>query len=172
MFRTKWGFGPLAGLLPPTVAVTVNGTASMRCLKSTCWMTAKTSSHVDRSTDDRRLYFIDLFFQVRYYSSRKGSRKNRDDKDALTQSWNAFVDNYNKSPDDYVNKVHVMRERFLKHSRTGKMEYIHFACIKEGLKCGVPSHLVCPRCTQGAPRLSEEELRGYGGFPYPPKFRA
>ena len=122
--------------------------------------------HFDRSTDDRRRYFIDLFYQARYYTNRKGSRKNRDDKDALTQSWNAFVENYNKGPDEYVSKIHVNRERFLKHSRSGKMEFIHFTCIKEGLSCGVPSHMVCRCCPNGAP-LTEKELRGYRGYSVP-----
>ncbi|KAF1332619.1 hypothetical protein FI667_g3581, partial [Globisporangium splendens] len=99
------------------------------------------SLNLDPITDDRNRFYIDLFFQMRHYASRKRARKNSDNTAALLQLWNAFIDNSNKSFDWWA---------------------IHFASLATGIPCGVPTDIHCPICPNGAERISYDDLNGYG----------
>ncbi|EGZ25556.1 hypothetical protein PHYSODRAFT_326557 [Phytophthora sojae] len=69
--------------------------------------------HFDPLTNQRRDYYIVLFHELRYFSSKKTSSRSRvPEWQALCQSWNAFVGNFNKKPAAYRERVKHARERF------------------------------------------------------------
>ncbi|KAG3055227.1 hypothetical protein PI124_g24317 [Phytophthora idaei] len=55
------------------------------------------AQHFDPMTNQRRDYFIGLFHEHRWHASKRTSRKTKvPEWVALCQSWNAFVENFNK----------------------------------------------------------------------------
>ncbi|KAE9044636.1 hypothetical protein PR003_g24394 [Phytophthora rubi] len=68
----------------------------------------------DPSTDQRRDYYIGLFLELRLYGNKKHSRKSKvTEWDALCQNWGAFVDNFNRDPADYRERVRSARRALL-----------------------------------------------------------
>ncbi|KAG3130011.1 hypothetical protein PC128_g26783 [Phytophthora cactorum] len=60
------------------------------------------AQHFDPLTNQRRDYFIGLFHELRWHASKRTSRKNKvPEWVALCQSWNAFVENFNKDAKAY-----------------------------------------------------------------------
>ncbi|EGZ09055.1 hypothetical protein PHYSODRAFT_339433 [Phytophthora sojae] len=91
-------------------------------------------------TNQRRDYYIGLFHEFRYFSSKKTySRSKVPEWQALCQSWNAFVENFNKKPAAYRERVKHARERFETFSTRHQ----------------------CTLCLPGAVRLSDRDLNGY-----------
>ncbi|OWY97425.1 hypothetical protein PHMEG_00032044 [Phytophthora megakarya] len=69
------------------------------------------------STNQRRDYYISLFHEVRYWSSKKTSGRSRvPEWQALCQSWNQFVANFNNGPAAYRERIASARERFMRFS--------------------------------------------------------
>ncbi|EGZ14224.1 hypothetical protein PHYSODRAFT_335889 [Phytophthora sojae] len=73
---------------------------------------------------------------------------------ALCQSWNAFVENFNKKQAAY-------RERFETFSTRGRLEQLHRSSVGAGIPCAVPEGHQCTLCLPGAVRLSDRDLNGY-----------
>ncbi|EGZ13524.1 hypothetical protein PHYSODRAFT_335278 [Phytophthora sojae] len=118
--------------------------------------------HFDRLTNQRRDYYIGLYHELRYFSSKKTSSRSKVPKwQALCQSWNAFVENFNKKPAGYRERVKHARERFETFSTRGRLEQLHRSSVDAGSPCAVPEGQQCTLCLPGAARLSDRDLNGY-----------
>ena len=103
------------------------------------------------SDAERDRYFIDLFFEARYYAKRGRVPKYSNDKherEALVKAWNAFVKARNEDTDRWDDRFIASRERFHAHAPLGKAWQIHrFSC-----KAQMPRALNAPgvgRATNG-----------------------
>ncbi|EGZ05028.1 hypothetical protein PHYSODRAFT_342751 [Phytophthora sojae] len=96
--------------------------------------------HFDPLTNQRRDYYIGLFHELR---------------------WNAFVENFNKKPAAYRERVKRARERFETFSTRGRLEQLHRSSVDAGIPCAVPEGHQCTLCLPGAARLSDRDLNGY-----------
>ncbi|KAE8962192.1 hypothetical protein PR002_g29677 [Phytophthora rubi] len=122
----------------------------------------------DPATDQRRDYYIGLFHELRFYGNKKHSRKSKvTEWEALCQSWSAFVDNFNRDPAGYRERVRSARERYERFSKRPKILRLHEGAVEAGIPCAVPSGVACERCQAGAVRLSERDLNGYTGISVP-----
>uniref|UniRef100_H3HA18 Integrase catalytic domain-containing protein n=1 Tax=Phytophthora ramorum TaxID=164328 RepID=H3HA18_PHYRM len=73
--------------------------------------------HFDPLTNQRRDYYIGLFHELRWFASKKTSRRSKvPEWQALCQSWSAFVENLNKNPAGYRDRISQARERYEKFS--------------------------------------------------------
>ncbi|KAL3657882.1 hypothetical protein V7S43_017082 [Phytophthora oleae] len=118
--------------------------------------------HVFESGTQRHKYYIGLFHELRYFSAKKTSRKSKvPEWQALCQSWNAFVVNFNKDPKGYRERIASARERYYTYIVRGKCERLHDQSMEAGIPCAVPVGTICPRCLPSAARLSERDLTGY-----------
>ncbi|EGZ23416.1 hypothetical protein PHYSODRAFT_258045 [Phytophthora sojae] len=116
----------------------------------------------DPLTIQRRDYYIGLFHELRYFSSKKTSSRSKvPEWQALCQSWNAFVENFNKQPAAYRERVKHARERFETFSTRGRLEQLHRSSVDAGIPCAVPEGQQCTLCLPGAARLSDRDLNGY-----------
>ncbi|EGZ16805.1 hypothetical protein PHYSODRAFT_330871 [Phytophthora sojae] len=103
--------------------------------------------HFDPLTNQRRDYYMGLFHELRYFSSKKTSSRSKvPEWQALCQSWNAFVENFNKKPAAYRERVKHARERFETFSTRGRLEQLHRSSANS---------------LPGAARLSDRDLNGY-----------
>ncbi|KAG1683617.1 hypothetical protein DVH05_014542 [Phytophthora capsici] len=94
---------------------------------------------VFESPTQRRDYYIGLFHELRYFSAKKTSRKSKvPEWQALCQSWNAFVENFNKDPKAYRERVKHARDRYYTYTVRGKCERLHEASMEAGILCAVP----------------------------------
>ncbi|POM79736.1 Hypothetical protein PHPALM_2524 [Phytophthora palmivora] len=110
----------------------------------------------------RRDYYIALFHELRHWNSKKTSRNSKvPEWQALCQSWNAFVENFNKDPQGYRDRLAAARERFGKFSKRVKIERLHNEAVEAGIPCAVPIGIICSHCPIGAVRLSDADINGY-----------
>ncbi|OWZ04408.1 LOW QUALITY PROTEIN: hypothetical protein PHMEG_00023698 [Phytophthora megakarya] len=117
------------------------------------------AKHFEPTTNQRRDYYISLFHELRYWSSKKSSGRSRvPEWKALCQSWNQFVENFNKDPVGYHERIVSAREHFLKYSITSVC--VHEGSVNANIPCVVEG-VHCPHCPVGAPRISERDLTGY-----------
>ncbi|KAE8957342.1 hypothetical protein PF011_g31178 [Phytophthora fragariae] len=122
----------------------------------------------DPATDQRRDYYIGLFHELRFYGNKKHSRKSKvTEWEALCQSWGMFVENFNKNPSGYRERVRSAGERYERFSKRPKILRLHEGAVEAGILCAVPSGVACGRCQAGAVRLSERGLNGYTGISVP-----
>ncbi|KAL4156569.1 hypothetical protein PRNP1_005599 [Phytophthora ramorum] len=118
--------------------------------------------HFDPITDQRRDYYIGLFHELRWFASKKTSRRSKvPEWQALCQSWSAFVENFNKNPAGYRDRISQARERYEKFSKRGKLERLHHGAVGIGLPCAVPYDTACEYCYPGAVRITERDINGY-----------
>uniref|UniRef100_H3GNH5 Uncharacterized protein n=1 Tax=Phytophthora ramorum TaxID=164328 RepID=H3GNH5_PHYRM len=74
--------------------------------------------HFDPMTDQRRNYYIGLFHELRWFASKKTSRRSKvPEWQALYQSWSAFVENFNNNPAGYRDRISQARECYEKFSK-------------------------------------------------------
>ncbi|KAE8912126.1 hypothetical protein PF003_g3923 [Phytophthora fragariae] len=122
----------------------------------------------DPATDQRRDYYIGLFHELRFYGNKKHSRKSKvTEWEVLCQSWGMFVENFNKNPSGYRERVRSAGERYERYSKRPKILRLHDGAVEAGIPCAVPSGVACERCQAGAVRLSERDLNGYTGISVP-----
>ncbi|OWZ14429.1 LOW QUALITY PROTEIN: hypothetical protein PHMEG_00012093 [Phytophthora megakarya] len=120
------------------------------------------SKHFEPMTNQRRDYYISLFHELRYWSSKKTSGRSRvPEWQALCQSWNQFVENFNKDSTAYRDRTASARERFMKYSITSVVQRVHEVSENANTPRAVPVGVHCPPCPPGAPRISERDLTGY-----------
>ncbi|KAH7460771.1 uncharacterized protein KRP23_14477 [Phytophthora ramorum] len=118
--------------------------------------------HFDPLTNQRRDYYIGLFHELRWFASKKTSRRSKvPEWQALCQSWSAFVENFNKNPAGYRDRISQARERYEKFSKRGKLERLHHGAVGIGLPCAVPYDTACEYCYSGAVRITERDVNGY-----------
>ncbi|GMF53658.1 unnamed protein product [Phytophthora fragariaefolia] len=64
----------------------------------------------DPAADQRRNYYIGVFHELQWYGNKKTSRRSRvPEWQALYQSWDAFVENFNSNPAGYRERVRLAR---------------------------------------------------------------
>uniref|UniRef100_H3GE83 Uncharacterized protein n=1 Tax=Phytophthora ramorum TaxID=164328 RepID=H3GE83_PHYRM len=87
--------------------------------------------HFDPMMDQRRDYYIGLFHELRWFATKTTSRRSKVlEWQALCQSWSAFVENFNKNPAGYRDRISQARERYEKFSKRGKLKRLHHgACF-------------------------------------------
>ncbi|EGZ12715.1 hypothetical protein PHYSODRAFT_337132 [Phytophthora sojae] len=118
--------------------------------------------HFDPLTNQRCDYCIGLFHELRYLSSKKTSSRSKvPEWQALCQSWNAFVENFNKKPAAYRERVKHARERFETFSTRGRLAQLHRSSVDAGIPCAVLEGHQCTLCLPGAVRFSDRDLNGY-----------
>ncbi|KAG3133948.1 hypothetical protein PI126_g18928 [Phytophthora idaei] len=120
------------------------------------------AQHFDPMTNQRRDYFIGLFHELRWHASKRTSRKSKvPEWVALCQSWNAFVENFNKDAKAYRARTTAAQRRFETFSRRQMIDRLHNEAMEASIPCAVPFGTVCSYCLPGAVRLSERDLTGY-----------
>ncbi|GMF46664.1 unnamed protein product [Phytophthora fragariaefolia] len=98
----------------------------------------------DPATDQRRDYYIGLFHELRWYGNKKTSRRSRvPEWQALCQRWGAFVENFNKNPAGYRERVPLARERYERFSKRPKIDRLHWGAVEAGIPCAVPMGIAC-----------------------------
>ncbi|KAE9100211.1 hypothetical protein PF010_g14894 [Phytophthora fragariae] len=76
----------------------------------------------DPATDQRRDYYIGLFHELRFHGNKKHSHKSKvTEWEALCQSWSAFVENFNRDPAGYCERVRYAGERYERFSKRPKI---------------------------------------------------
>ncbi|KAG3122075.1 hypothetical protein PI126_g24293 [Phytophthora idaei] len=113
-------------------------------------------------TNQRRDYFIGLFHELRWHASKRTSRKSKvPEWVALRQSWNAFVENFNKDAKAYRARITAAQHRFETFSRRHMIDRLHNEAMEAGIPCAVPFGTACSHCPPGAERLTERDVTGY-----------
>ncbi|KAE8971262.1 hypothetical protein PF005_g31856 [Phytophthora fragariae] len=126
----------------------------------------------DPATDQRRDYYIGLFHELRFYGNKKHSRKSKvAEWEALCQSWDAFVENFNHDPAGYRERVRSAGERYERFSKRPKILRLHEGAVEAGIPCAVPAGVACAQCQTGAVRLSERDINGYTGIRVPEELK-
>ncbi|GMF61407.1 unnamed protein product [Phytophthora fragariaefolia] len=114
-----------------------------------------------------------LFHELRWYENKKTSRRSRvPEWQALCQSWGAFVENFNKDPAGYRERVRFARERYERFSKRPKIERLHPSAVEVGIPCTVPMGIACEHCHVGAVRVSERDINGYTGVRVPEELKS
>ncbi|KAF1334275.1 hypothetical protein FI667_g1896, partial [Globisporangium splendens] len=99
---------------------------------------------------DRDRYYINLFFQKRFYKGKK--RDVRLSPSVLLRAWNAFVEGYSQ-PKSFWAHYKKARERFVDRTLTGIKMEVHQQSIKEGFPCGVRQDQDCPFCYKDSKKI-------------------
>ncbi|KAG3230969.1 hypothetical protein PI124_g23935 [Phytophthora idaei] len=108
------------------------------------------AQHFDPMTNQRRDYFIGLFHELRWHASKRNSRKNKvPEWVALCQSWNVFVENFNKDAKAYRARITAAQRRFETFSRRHMIDRLHNEAMEAGISCAVPFGTACSHCPLG-----------------------
>ncbi|KAG3043904.1 hypothetical protein PC121_g22256 [Phytophthora cactorum] len=108
------------------------------------------AQHFDPMTNQRRDYFIGLFHKLRWHASKRTSRKSKvPEWMALCQSWNAFVENFNKDAKAYRACITAAQRRFETFSRRHMIDRLHNEAMEAGIPCAVPFGTACSHCPPG-----------------------
>ncbi|KAG3135141.1 hypothetical protein PC128_g26104 [Phytophthora cactorum] len=130
------------------------------------------AQHFDPTTNQRRDYYIGLFHELRWHASKKTSRKSKvPEWMALCQSWNAFVENFNKDAKAYRARITAAQRRFETFSRRHMIDRLHNEAMEAGIPCAVPFGTGCSHCPPGAERLSDRDHTGYTTVSVPVQLR-
>ncbi|KAG2776771.1 hypothetical protein PC129_g20224 [Phytophthora cactorum] len=90
---------------------------------------------------------------------------------ALCQSWNAFVENFNKDAKAYRARITAAQRRFETFSRRHMIDRLHNEAMEAGIPCAVPFGTACSHCLPGAERLTERDVTGYTTVRVPAQLR-
>ncbi|KAG3115675.1 hypothetical protein PI124_g5496 [Phytophthora idaei] len=90
---------------------------------------------------------------------------------ALCQSWNAFVENFNKDAKAYRARITAAQRRFETFSRRHMIDRLHNEAMEAGIPCAVPFGTACSHCPPGAERLTERDVTGYTTVRVPVQLR-
>ncbi|KAG4045805.1 hypothetical protein PC123_g18805 [Phytophthora cactorum] len=105
------------------------------------------AQHFDPMTNQRRDYFIGLFHELRWHASKRTSRKSKvPEWMALCQSWNVFVENFNKDAKAYRARITAAQRRFENFSRRHMIDRLHNKAMEAGIPCAVPFGTACSHC--------------------------
>ncbi|KAG2779495.1 hypothetical protein PC129_g18843 [Phytophthora cactorum] len=120
------------------------------------------AQHFDPITNQRRDYYIRLFHVLRWHASKKNLRKSTiPEWMALRQSWNAFVDSFNRDAKAYRARITAAPRRFEIFSRRHIINRLHNEAMAVGISCTVPFGTACSHCLPAAECLSKRNLNGY-----------
>ncbi|KAG2787571.1 hypothetical protein PC129_g23200 [Phytophthora cactorum] len=130
------------------------------------------AQHFDPMTNQGRDYYIGLFHELRWHASKKTSHKSKvPEWMALCQSWNAFVENFNKDAKAYRARITAAERRFESLSRRHMIDRLHNEAMESGIPCAVPFGAGCSHCPPGTERLSERDVTGYTSVRVPAQLR-
>ncbi|KAG2768939.1 hypothetical protein Pcac1_g19829 [Phytophthora cactorum] len=130
------------------------------------------AQHFDPMTNQRRDYYIGFIHELRWHASRKTSRKSKvPEWMALCQSWNAFVEHFNKDAKAYRARITAAQQRFETFSRRHMIDRLHNEAMEADIPCAVPFGTVCSHSPPGAERLSERDVTGYTTVRVPVQLR-
>ncbi|KAG2799463.1 hypothetical protein PC129_g23891 [Phytophthora cactorum] len=130
------------------------------------------AQHFDSMTDQRRDYFIGLFHELRWYASKRTSRKSKvPEWVALCQSSSAFVENFNKGAKAYRARITAAQRRFETFSRRHMIDRLHNEAMEGDIPCAVPFGTACSHCPPGAERLTEQDVTWYTTVRVPVQLR-
>jgi FtsZ-binding cell division protein ZapB len=101
--------------------------------------------------DARDAYFIDMFFQKRYF---KTPSRTRSSPKALAQSWAQFIDSMTINPSRWINALVERRTQYLKYSLDGMKIDIHQLSMASNSACCVQREHDCPMCYPDSPKTS------------------
>ncbi|KAG3232222.1 hypothetical protein PI124_g22690 [Phytophthora idaei] len=88
----------------------------------------------DPMTNQMRDYFIGLFHELRWHASKRTSRKSKvPEWVALCQSWNAFVENFNKDAKAFRARITAAQRRFETFSRRHMIDRLHNEAMEADL---------------------------------------
>ncbi|KAG2804414.1 hypothetical protein PC111_g18262 [Phytophthora cactorum] len=105
------------------------------------------AQNFDPMTNQRRDYFVGLFHELRWHASKRTSRKSKvPEWVALCQSWNAFVENFNKDAKAYRARITAAQRRFEIFSRRHMIDHLHNEAMKASIPCAVPFGTACLHC--------------------------
>ncbi|KAG3180119.1 hypothetical protein PC128_g15689 [Phytophthora cactorum] len=90
---------------------------------------------------------------------------------ALCQSWNAFVENFNRDAKAYRARITAAQHCFETFSRRHMIDRLHNEAMEAGIPCAVPFGTACSHCPPGAERLSERDVTGYTTVRVPAQLR-
>ncbi|KAG3122573.1 hypothetical protein PI124_g23389 [Phytophthora idaei] len=90
---------------------------------------------------------------------------------ALCQSWNAFVENFNKDAKAYRSRITAAQHRFETFTRCHMIDRLHNEAMEAGIPCAVPFGTACSHCPPGAERLTERDVTGYTTVRVPVQLR-
>ncbi|KAG3232228.1 hypothetical protein PI124_g22684 [Phytophthora idaei] len=90
---------------------------------------------------------------------------------ALCQSWNAFVENFNKDAKAHRARITAAQRRFETFSRRHMIDRLHNEAMEAGIPCAVPFGTACSHCPPGAERLTERDVTGYTTVRVPVQLR-
>ncbi|KAG3230877.1 hypothetical protein PI124_g24026 [Phytophthora idaei] len=120
------------------------------------------AQHFDPMTNQRRDYYIELVHELRWNASKKTSRKSKvHEWVALCQSWNAFVENFNKDEKAYRASITAAQLRFETFSRRHMIDRLHNDATEAGVPCALPFGIACSHCPPKAECLSERDITQY-----------
>lgn len=110
----------------------------------------------------RELYYQRLFWKSKYFDNKRSSTTLQ----ALTQSWSAFIDNFNDDPrrwhENLNRKIQALRNN--RRSAKGFMYDIHCRTVVDlNIPCGIRKRK-CFFCPVGQRCLSDDEFNGYTGL--------
>ncbi|KAG3213996.1 hypothetical protein PC129_g15086 [Phytophthora cactorum] len=130
------------------------------------------AEHFDPMTNQRRDYFIERFHELRWHASKRTSRKSKvPEWMALCQSWNAFVENFNKDAKAYRARITAAQQRFETFSKRHMIDRRHNEAMEAGIPCGVLFGTACSQCLLGVERPSDRDLTGYMTVRVPAQLR-
>ncbi|KAG2883081.1 hypothetical protein PC129_g24115 [Phytophthora cactorum] len=128
--------------------------------------------HFNPMTNQRRDYYIGRVCELRWHASKRTSRKSKvPERMALCQSWNAFVENFNKDAKAYRTRITAAQQCFETISRRHMIDHLHNEAMESGIPCAVPFGTACLHCPPGAERLSERDITGYTTVRVPAQLR-
>ncbi|KAG3224263.1 hypothetical protein PC129_g5096 [Phytophthora cactorum] len=96
------------------------------------------AQHFDPMTNQRRDYFTGLFHELRWHAAKKTSRKSKvPEWMALCQSWNAFVEIFNKDAKAYRASITAAQRHFENFSRGHMIDRLHNEAVEAGIPCAL-----------------------------------
>ncbi|KAG3208725.1 hypothetical protein PC129_g20256 [Phytophthora cactorum] len=105
------------------------------------------AQHFDPMTNQRRDYFIGPFHELRWHASKRTSRKSKvPEWVALCQSWNAFVEKFNKDAKAYRARITAAQRCFETFSRRHMIDRLHNEAMEAGIPCAVSFGTACSHC--------------------------
>ncbi|KAJ8563966.1 hypothetical protein ON010_g7381 [Phytophthora cinnamomi] len=114
----------------------------------------------------RHAYFVELFFQKRYYESQKKRSydpSKRSSPEALAESWSSFVKSMRQSPQQWLDKFRKLEHDFICYNIEGAKMEIHRRSIDEGVRCCLRRGYNCPMCYVDSARASRPTRLGKNG---------
>jgi hypothetical protein len=103
-------------------------------------------------------WYVRTFHANRLYTNKRFNKKraNTEERYALAQAWNAFVDNFSKEPTKWVLRFNKNRREYESRTEFGRKLRLHRSCDEAEIPCAVREEWICPVCQPGDPKMPDE----------------